>query len=1191
MFPTLQPHSLLSVGQLCDVGCVATFDRNAVEIKYNDDTILQGDRNPITRLWSVPVQVATKLPKQQSNMINHHSTNIVNHVLRTGELVAFAHAALFSPTITTLQKALRNNLLVGFPGLTLSSIRDFPPITAATIKGHLDQNRQNKAPSNKIPNAIPFLPTVDPINTNHNEDMEPLNEEPTQYCFAALLPIKKTGQVYSDQTGRFPTTSSMGNTQIFVLYDYDSNSIHAQPMQTKSAQDILFAYTTVANTLIKAGLRPKLQKMDNECSSILKDYMEEEHIALQFVPPGVHRANSAERAIRTFKNHLISGLSTTDPNFPMHLWDRLIPQAVITLNLLRTSRINPNLSAYAQVFGAYNFAANPLAPPGTHVLVHEKPAHRASWAPHAVDAWYVGPAVQHYRCHRVWVWETRHERITDTVTWVPKTAPIPLPTIEEMILATSETLLGLLRQQPPPIDLTYSQTMVQLADQLGHPFPRIPTTVPVVPPHKNPTMAPSIPLTQPISPVAIPTVQPTYVPNALRTPQQQPLQTVSPPRVVLPTAYAQPTQTRVVTPPRVAAPTEPNRYTPQSSNTNIGHNKITQSPTSVFATYNPYAPLQSPTKTPHNIPYKIRKSKRIPKPSFKRQQVLQQTAQTAINVDTGAPNEYHQLLKSSEGELWEQSACEEWARLAQGLPTHGIPTSEGTGTIKFIPITELPKGRKATYPRIVVADRPQKQQSRRVRVTVGGDQIHYPHDVSTKTSSLVTVKLLINSTISTPSARFMCIDIKDFYLNTPMNRAEYMRVPIASIPSKIIAYYNLQQIAHNSNIYVEINKGMYGLPQAGRLANDELVKHLQLHGYHQCRRTPGLFTHETRKIQFCLVVDDFGVKYEGKENAQHLIDTLSTNYEITVDWTGDTYLGMNLDWNYDHPHVDISMPGYISKALQRFEHPNPKAPQHAPHPAKLIQYGAKIQFTDDPDTSPAIAPDRVKRLQQIVGTFLYYARAIDSTMLVALGTLASAQTRATLHTEVLITHFLDYAATNPDASVRYYPSNMILNIHSDASYLSEPQARSRAGGIFYMSANPTKENPIPKLNGAVHITSKIMKNVLASVAEAEVAACFHNAQDACTLRNTLATLGHIQPPTPIQTDNDTAEGILNASIKQKRSQAIDMRYYWLQDRIEQKQYTVHWKPGTENYADYFTKHFPAKHHIENRPLYIYREPP
>jgi hypothetical protein len=168
---------------------------------------------------------------------------------------------------------------------------------------------------------------------------------------------------------------------------------------------------------------------------------------------------------------------------------------------------------------------------------------------------------------------------------------------------------------------------------------------------------------------------------------------------------------------------------------------------------------------------------------------------------------------------------------------------------------------------------------------------------------------------------------------------------------------------------------------------------------------------------------------------------------------------------------------------------------------------------------------------------------------------------------------------------------MVLNIHSDASYNSETKARSRAGGIFFMSSALTDKNPTPPLNGALHIISKIMKNVLSLVAEAEVAACFHNAQEPCPLRHVLLTLGHPQPPTPIQTDNSTAEGILNKSIKQKRSQAIDMQYYWLQDRIQQQQFLVHWQPGTTNYADYFTKTHPAKHHVELCHLYLKHKPP
>ena len=115
--------------------------------------------------------------------------------------------------------------------------------------------------------------------------------------------------------------------------------------------------------------------------------MHEKQVDFQLVPPHMHRRNAYERTIHTFKNHFISGLCSTDKNFPLHLWERLLPQALLTLNLLRGSRMNPNLSAYAQVHGLYDFNHTPIAPPGIWVIVHGNPSQRTSWDPHAVDGW------------------------------------------------------------------------------------------------------------------------------------------------------------------------------------------------------------------------------------------------------------------------------------------------------------------------------------------------------------------------------------------------------------------------------------------------------------------------------------------------------------------------------------------------------------------------------------------------------------------------------------------------------------------------------------------------------------------------------------------------------------------------------------------------------------------------------------
>jgi len=171
---------------------------------------------------------------------------------------------------------------------------------------------------------------------------------------------------------------------------------------------------------------------------------------------------------------------------------------------------------------------------------------------------------------------------------------------------------------------------------------------------------------------------------------------------------------------------------------------------------------------------------------------------------------------------------------------------------------------------------------------------------------------------------------------------------------------------------------------------------------------------------------------------------------------------------------------------------------------------------------------------------------------------------------------------------------MILHNHSDGSYLSEPKARSRVGGHFFLSQNPTDPTKPPttppRNNGPIHTTSNILRHVMASAAEAEVGALFINSQDAIPLRNTLIELGHPQPPTPIQTDNSTAAGFANDTIKQKRSKAMDMRFYWIKDRVEQGQFLIYWRPGSENLGNYFTKHHSPSHHRLMRPVFLNPKP-
>jgi hypothetical protein len=217
---------------------------------------------------------------------------------------------------------------------------------------------------------------------------------------------------------------------------------------------------------------------------------------------------------------------------------------------------------------------------------------------------------------------------------------------------------------------------------------------------------------------------------------------------------------------------------------------------------------------------------------------------------------------------------------------------------------------------------------------------------------------------------------------------------------------------------VEIHKGMYGLSQAGRIANDALVLHLAKHGYLQSKMIPGLFHHESRPVSFCLVVDDFGIKYVGKENAEHLINALKSKYTITIDWEAKQFCGINLTWDYKNRTVDMDMPDYVGNTLQCFKHITAKA-EDLPHLWIAPHCGEATQLTSPPDTSTPLSPDDLKLVQQIVGVFLYCALAIDNTMLVALSSIASAQAKGTHATLKACRRLLDYAATHPDAKIRF----------------------------------------------------------------------------------------------------------------------------------------------------------------------------
>jgi hypothetical protein len=801
--------------------------------------------------------------------------------------------------------------------------------------GHMNQRRQDIRSTSKTPSAEPTIPATDLGSKTH----------------LVYAVVGDQRQLYTDLTGNCLVRSSKGNSYVMVCYVYDCNYVKVIPIKSRSASEWVKAYDTIHQELTVKGFKPKLQTLDNEASVALKNCFTANDADYQLVPPHCHRRNAAERAIWTVKEHFVAGFSSVDPTFPLHLWDRLLPQAEITLNLRRTSRLHLQLSAAAHFHGLVDYNKTAFAPPGCKIIAHEKPGNRRTWAPRGQHGYSLGPAMHHYRCQNVYISSTASGRIVDTLEFFPHNYQMPkLSSTNQLIMAAKDMTNALQNPHPEvPFAQIGDNTISALAELaaifklklLQTPPPTLPAAPPKV--TQRPCLAESSNQLL-ASPVPLP--RQTRSQTTIHT--QDITNAPSPPRVVTP---------RTLDPSPLRVPTRSRRLSPR----NLSQNDFCAMDTAHMV-----------ISLGHN------------------HWSHQHQANAVIHPVTGKEMEYTALMKDPRLQpLWKRGVGNECGRLFQDI--RDIP---GTDTCFFIKLTHIPTDRKITYGKIVCDYKPHKKEKERVRLTVGRDRLNNSGDVATSTADIAIFKILINSTLSTKDAAMMMMDIKNYYIGTPLPRFEYMKMALSRFPEEIVQKYNLNALAIDGWVYIEIRKGMYGLKHAGLLANQLLQTRLAPFGYYPAHYTPGLWLHKTRPISFTLIVDGFAVKYVVKQHAEHIQNALLQIYELTTDWMATVYSGVNLKWDYEKRTCDISMPGYVSNVLSKFQHNTPKHPQHTPSRYVTPFYGAKIQYATKDETPPLTA-QQCLTIQKVTGSVLYYARVVDPAVLMPINDIATAQTKET----------------------------------------------------------------------------------------------------------------------------------------------------------------------------------------------------
>ncbi len=428
---------------------------------------------------------------------------------------------------------------------------------------------------------------------------------------------------------------------------------------------------------------------------------------------------------------------------------------------------------------------------GCAVQIHKRSERRGTWAANSVDRWYLRTSPEHYQCHLIYVKHTRSERVSDTVHFKHKHIMQPTLTPEDTIVKALNDLTHALKERRN----TKGTLEIEALQKIDELLNKIPS--PTIPDEATP-----------------PTTEKRVTFD----------QTFKPPKKMQPT-------------PRVSnnKPT-PRVFTPLATITNATIDKPIQTNTP-----NPKANIETwkePSFEQTKLHQKIRDVRnhraRITQQTHMqlRQQKQCKQIQLIRDNDTGEYLNYRQLIRDPKHQkIWNTSAANEFGQLAEGVGSR----VKATNTIFFIPKDKVPKDRMkdVMYRSFSCNLKPNKAETHQTRLTAGGDRINYPNDFGTPAADMTLVKILLSSIISTKGAKCVMLDMKDFYLNTPMKRYKYLHLKLSNIPKEILIKYKLREITTLVGyVYCEIRKGMYGLPQAGIIAQELLQKGLAKVGYH-----------------------------------------------------------------------------------------------------------------------------------------------------------------------------------------------------------------------------------------------------------------------------------------------------------------------------------------------------------------------
>ena len=318
-------------------------------------------------------QVLSTEQIQNISVQNEECICAANDLPSKADAIRYLHTSFGFPTKSAILRAARMGFLTSWPGLTVNAINKHFPESVETQKGHMRHQRKGMRSTKQ---------SVLQANVSEEDEAELeqlIKQLKLKQRDLYITILEKKEVIYTDQTRKFPHTSSRGNKYIMVLYYMDGSHIMMEPMKSKEEAEMICVHVILIQCLKKTGVAPTKQILDNEISKGYEKAIKKHGMKAECMPKDAHHRNVAEKAIQIAKCHLKAILAGCDASFPMHLWDRLLPQAEIQINLLRPANANPNVSAHQYLHGNFDYNNTPLHPLGCAAQAFNSLNTRKSW--------------------------------------------------------------------------------------------------------------------------------------------------------------------------------------------------------------------------------------------------------------------------------------------------------------------------------------------------------------------------------------------------------------------------------------------------------------------------------------------------------------------------------------------------------------------------------------------------------------------------------------------------------------------------------------------------------------------------------------------------------------------------------------------------------------------------------------------